>query len=163
MQSYAEENIAVGFQRKYEGIWSAFYSIYSENGVRGLYRNVSGNIPRSILASGAQLATFEPAKDFMHRHKLSFDNSTLNSFIAALIAGTAMSIAMAPPDIILTRLYNQPVDDTGRGQYYNGVIDCICKTTKYEGIAGLSKGFWPIYFRIAPHSTIVLLMFDQAK
>lgn len=163
MQSFAMENIAVGFQRKHDGLWSALRSIYTKNGFQGLYRNFSANIPRSFLASGAQLATFEPVKDFMRRHNFSFGNPTLDSLFVATIASTSCSIAITPPDIVLTRLFNQPTDDTGRGKYYNGAIDCACKLIKFEGISALYKGFFPIFFRVTPHSTIVLFLFDKGK
>lgn len=163
IQSYAKHDIAVGFQRKHEGMIHAFKKIYAARGIRGLYRGVIGNIPRAMLGSGAQLATFEPTKEFLRRHDLCFQSALANSFVSALIAGNAMSIAITPPDIILTRLYNQPLDDAGKGKYYNGVVDCFWKICKTEGVAGLYKGFWPNYIRLAPHSTLVLLFYDEAK
>lgn len=163
MQSYAKENIAVGFQRKHDGMMQALSKIYAARGIRGLYRGVIGNIPRAALGSGAQLATFGPVKDFVKRNNLSLENPTANSFACAFVAGSAMSVAITPPDIILTRLYNQPLDDHGKGKYYSGVIDCFWKVLKVEGVAGLYKGFWPNYLRMAPHSTLVLLFYDEMK
>lgn len=141
----------------------AFKKIYQARGIAGLYRGVLGNVPRAALGSGAQLATFEPTKQFMKRHNWQFNNSIANSFVCGLTAGSVMSIAITPPDIILTRLYNQPLNDMGKGTYYSGVIDCFLKVLKTEGLQGLYKGFWPNYFRIAPHSTLVLLFYDQIK
>lgn len=141
----------------------AFEKIYKSRGIRGLYRGVIGNIPRAALGSGAQLATFGPTKDFLKRNNLAFKNSALNSFVCGLVAGSVMSVAITPPDIILTRLYNQPLDDHGKGKLYSGVIDCFWKVLRTEGLHGLYKGFWPNYFRIAPHSTLVLLFYDESK
>lgn len=163
MQSYADNKVAVGFQRKHDGMIAAFRKIYNVRGLRGLYRGVIGNIPRAALGSGAQLATFEPLKDYMARNNYNFTNPTLNSFVCSVIAGKTMAVAIAPPDVILTRLYNQPLDDTGKGKYYSGVYDCFCKIIQTEGFAGLYKGFWPSYLRIAPHSTLVLLCYDELK
>lgn len=163
MQSYADVKVAVGFQRKHDGVISALRKIYNVRGIRGLYRGVIGNIPRAALGSGAQLATFEPLKDFMARNNYSFSNPTLNSFVCSIVAGKTMAVAITPPDVILTRLYNQPLDDNGKGKYYSGVYDCFCKIIKAEGLAGLYKGFWPTYLRIAPHSTLVLLSYDELK
>lgn len=163
MQSNANAEVAVGFQRHHEGMIQAFKKIYSIRGIRGLYRGVIGNIPRAALGGGAQLATFEPLKEFLKRNDLNFANSTLNSFVCSAISGSVMAIAITPPDIILTRLYNQPLDDKGKGKYYSGVCDCFWKMIKVEGISGLYKGFWPNYLRIAPHSTLVLLFYDEAK
>lgn len=163
MQSYADVKVAVGFQRKHDGMMAAFKKIYSIRGFRGLYRGVIGNIPRAALGSGAQLATFEPLKDYLARNDLSLSNSTLNSFLCSTIAGSAMAIAITPPDVILTRLYNQPLDNAGKGKYYAGVYDCLVKIIKTEGFSGLYKGFWPSYLRVASHSTLVLLFYDEAK
>lgn len=163
MQSYSASDIAVGHQRNHSGLFSAFKTIYSVRGVRGLYRGVAANIPRAALGSGAQLAVFAPTKELMRRHQLAFENAAVNSFVAGMVSGSFMSVAITPPDIILTRLYNQPLDDMGRGKLYNGMADCLIKVLRSEGLAGLYKGFWPNYLRIVPHSTLVLLFYDQVK
>lgn len=142
---------------------NAFQKIYKARGIRGLYRGVIGNIPRAALGSGAQLATFGRTKDFLKQNNLEFKHSAINSFICALMAGSAMSISITPPDVILTRLYNQPLDDKGRGTFYTGVVDCFIKVLKAEGIYGLYKGFWPTYIRFSIHSTLTLLFYDEAK
>lgn len=141
----------------------AFRKIYKKGGLRGLYRGAIGNIPRAALGSGAQLATFGPTKEFLAKNNLNFESSIANSFLCGMLAGSTMATVITPPDIILTRLYNQPLDEKGRGKYYSGVIDCFWKVLQAEGFAGLYKGFWPMYLRIAPHSCLVLLFYDQAK
>lgn len=163
MQSYSPSDIAVGFQRKHDGMMHAFKKIYRARGIKGLYRGVIGNIPRAALGSGAQLATFGPTKDFLRRHDMSFKNSAVNSFVCGAIAGTVMSIAITPPDFLLTRLYNQPLDSNGKGKYYTGLVDCFWKVIRAEGLMGLYKGFWPNYLRMAPHATLVLLINDELK
>lgn len=164
MQSFSRKaDIAVGFQRDHKGLLSAFRKIYGERGVRGLYRGVVGNIPRAALGSGAQLATFGPTKELLRRYGFESSYSAVNSFVCGAVAGSVMSVAITPPDIVLTRLYNQPLDDQGKGKYYGGVWDCMLKVLRAEGLGGLYKGFWPNYFRIAPHSTLVLLFYDQVK
>lgn len=141
----------------------AISEIYGAHGIKGLYRGVLGTFPRAALGSGAQLATFGYTKDFMVRHNLSTSSAALNSFIAGVFAGSIMSVAITPPDVILTRLYNQGTDPSGKGLLYNGVIDCLLKILKTEGPLGLYKGFWPTYLRIGPHSALVLLFYDQFK
>lgn len=74
-----------------------------------------------------------------------------------------MAVAITLPDVILTRLYNQPLDDAGRGKYYSGVYDCLIKIIKTEGFADLYKSFWPSFLRVAPHSTFLLLFYDEGK
>lgn len=163
MQSYAHSDVAVGFQRKHESMMNAFQKIYAARGIRGLYRGVVGNIPRAALGGGAQLATFEPLKGYLQRNNLNLSNPIANSFLCSAIAGSTMAVAITPPDVILTRLYNQPLDDHGKGKYYSGFYDCLRKVIRIEGFQALYKGFWPNYIRIAPHSTMVLVFYDAAK
>lgn len=163
MQSYSPTDVAVGFQRNHHGMMDAFRKIYTARGIRGLYRGVVGNIPRAALGSGAQLATFGPLREYLRRNNMSTHNPFLDTFICSAIAGSTMSVAITPPDVILTRLYNQPLDDHGKGKYYKGFFDCLMKVVKIEGFQALYKGFWPNYLRVAPHSTFVLLFYDYSK
>lgn len=117
-------------------------------------------LPRAALGSGAQIATFGKVKAFLVQ-KDWVVQPTCNSFCAGLIAGSVMAVAMTPPDVIATRLYNQGVDAQGRGLLYRGWLDCALKIFRTEGMYGMYKGFWPNYLRIAPHSTLVLLFFDE--
>lgn len=88
MQSYAKEEVAVGFQRKHDGMIAALKNIYRIRGIRGLYRGVIGNIPRAALGSGAQLATFGPLKEFLKRNNLSLSNPLLNTFVCSAIGNS---------------------------------------------------------------------------
>jgi solute carrier family 25, member 34/35 len=162
LQSASVEKIAVGYQHKHDGFIAAFLKIYRAHGISGLYRGVLVTVPRGMMGSGTQIATFGWTKDFLQRKFEDLDQTTI-SFISGLSAGTAMAIAMNPTDVISTRLYNQGVNAGGKGIYYSGVIDCFMKILKVEGLRGFYKGFWPHYIRIGPHSALVLLFFDELK
>lgn len=162
LQSASVDKIAVGYQHKHDGFVQAFGKIYKAHGIAGLYRGVLVTVPRGMMGSGTQIATFGWTKDFLQRKFPGSDQTTI-SFISGACAGTAMAIAMNPTDVISTRLYNQGVSATGKGIYYSGVIDCFVKILKAEGVRGFYKGFWPHYIRIGPHSALVLLFFDELK
>uniref|UniRef100_A0A1B0AG92 Solute carrier family 25 member 35 n=1 Tax=Glossina pallidipes TaxID=7398 RepID=A0A1B0AG92_GLOPL len=160
LQSQAAKEIAVGYQHHHTGMMPALKQIYKKGGLFGLWRGALATIPRASLGSGAQIATFGKTKEFLIEYNL-VTQPILNSFAAGLFAGSVMSLAITPPDVITTRLYNQGLDEHGRGLYYNGYFDCVVKILRSEGIYGMYKGFWPNYVRIAPHSTLVLLFFDE--
>ncbi|XP_033153160.1 solute carrier family 25 member 35 [Drosophila mauritiana] len=160
LQSQAAKQIAVGYQHAHTSMTDALRQIYSRNGIRGLWRGSVAALPRAALGSGAQIATFGKTKALLVQYDL-VTQPTLNSFSAGLIAGSIMSVAITPPDVITTRLYNQGVDAEGRGLLYRGWVDCFVKILRSEGVYGMYKGFWANYLRIAPHSTLVLLFFDE--
>lgn len=162
LQSASVKKIAVGYQHQHGGFISAFKKIYTAHGIAGLYRGVLVTVPRGMMGSGSQIATFGWTKDFLQRKFPDMDQTNI-SVVSGASAGTAMAIAMNPTDVISTRLYNQGVNTKGKGIYYSGVIDCFVKILKAEGFRGFYKGFWPHYIRLGPHSALVLLFFDELK
>lgn len=53
---------AVGAQHAYTGMWSGLRSIYSEDGIRGLFRGASASIIRVTTGSVVQLSTYDRTK-----------------------------------------------------------------------------------------------------
>lgn len=160
LQSMAAKQIAVGYQHKHTSMTSAMKDIYKRNGIKGLWRGANSTLPRAALGSGAQIATFGVTKEYLRSRDIIV-NHIANSFAAGAIAGSVMSLAITPPDVITTRMFNQNVDANGKGLLYKNTLDCLLKVVKVEGLFGLYKGFWPNYLRIGPHSTLVLLFFDE--
>ncbi|XP_041319321.1 solute carrier family 25 member 34 isoform X2 [Pyrgilauda ruficollis] len=65
LQAQTVSAMAVGHQHNHESISSAFKSIYQQHGVVGLWRGVTGAVPRVAVGSAVQLATFASAKDWV--------------------------------------------------------------------------------------------------
>lgn len=63
MMTQSVGRFAVGHQHHHTGIIDAFQKAYSTNGVRGLWRGLSGNIPRTVVGSAIQLTAFTKCKD----------------------------------------------------------------------------------------------------
>ncbi|XP_017020009.1 solute carrier family 25 member 35 [Drosophila kikkawai] len=160
LQAQAAKQIAVGYQHPHTSMSDAIRQIYRKNGVFGLWRGSMANVGRATTASAVQIATFGQAKSLLKESGV-ITHPTCLSFCSGLAAGSFVSVAITPLDVITTRLYNQGVDAHGRGLYYNGWLDCVLKILRSEGVHGLYKGFWPIYLRSAPYSTLVLLFFDE--
>jgi len=80
--------------------------------------------------------------------------------LSSIIAGITMSLALNPFDVITTRMFNQKVEN-GKGVLYKNWADCFAKTWKTEGLLGMYKGLVPHYARLAPHTLLLLVLFDQ--
>lgn len=97
---------------------------------------------RTAVGSAIQLATFDRCKQGLVRSGWMQDNIAAD-FSASFCSGFLVCVGMNPFDVISTRMYNQPIDHaTHRGKLYSGVTDCLAKTIKTEGLAGLYKGFF---------------------
>nr|AAH68980.1 Zgc:65857 protein [Danio rerio] len=98
-----------------------------------------------------------------HNHQWFSPLSSLNTLCAAVMSGVAVSIIMTPFDVVSTRLYNQPVDQFKQGRLYCGFVDCLLKVCAAEGVLGLYKGMTPVFVRLAPHTTLSMLLWDVLR
>ncbi|XP_066547029.1 solute carrier family 25 member 34 [Amia ocellicauda] len=163
LQAQSVAAIVVGHQHNHQGVSSALGSIYRSGGVLALWRGVSGAVPRVMVGSAAQLATFSAAKDWVTCHQWFIPDSWLVALTAAMISSVAVAIAMTPFDVISTRLYNQPVDELGRGRIYRGFLDCFARVCRAEGPLGLYKGLGPAFLRLGPHTVLSMLFWDLLR
>ena len=83
----------------------------------------------------------------------------MSSGVAGLVAATLG----APADVIKTRIMNQPMNSSGRGTTYTGIVDCFRQTVKNEGLGALYKGWLPTWMRMAPWSLTFFLSFEQLR
>ena len=54
-------------------------------------------------------------------------------------------------------MYNQT------GNLYTGVLDCLLKTVKTEGLFAIYKGFFAHLARILPHTILTLSLAEQTN
>ncbi|KAB5536750.1 hypothetical protein PHYPO_G00110980 [Pangasianodon hypophthalmus] len=163
LQAQSVEAIAVGHQHNHQGISSAFATIYRREGLMGLWRGVNGAVPRVMVGSAAQLATFSSSKEWLTHTQWFSPDSWLIALMAAMVSGVAVAITMTPFDVISTRLYNQPVDELRKGRFYTGFLDCLVKVSRTEGVLGLYKGMGPVFMRLAPHTVLSMLLWDVLR
>ncbi|XP_052082588.1 solute carrier family 25 member 35-like [Mytilus californianus] len=163
LQSRSASSIAVGYQHRHGSMMEGFTGILKEHGIGGLWRGVTGAMLRVMIGSAAQLTTFSTAKEYILSLKVFSDTSILIPFCASIISGIVLTVFMTPPDVMCTRLYNQGVDANGKGLYYKNLLDCGFKIMKKEGPWGFYKGWGPSFIRIAPHSVLSLMFWDQLR
>eukprot|EP00057_Strongylocentrotus_purpuratus_P030831 XP_782823.3 PREDICTED: solute carrier family 25 member 35 [Strongylocentrotus purpuratus] len=163
LQARSHQAIAVGHQHTHHGMTHGLRLIYSDGGFFGLWRGVSAAIARVTVGSAAQLSTFSATKEFIKDSKVFRDESILIPITASMISGVAVVVFMTPFDVISTRLYNQGLDGKGRGLYYRGFLDCFLKVLMKEGPLGFYKGWSASWFRLAPHTVLSLVFWDQTR
>ncbi|XP_027548914.1 solute carrier family 25 member 34 [Neopelma chrysocephalum] len=163
LQAQTVAAMAVGYQHHHENITTAFRSIYRQHGVVGLWRGVTGAIPRVTVGSAVQLATFASAKDWVCERQWFRKGSWSAVLAGGMVSSVAVAVAMTPFDTISTRLYNQPVDADGTGKLYRGFLDCILQISHKEGLLGLYKGIGAVYFRLGPHTVLSLFFWDKLR
>ncbi|CAH0554859.1 unnamed protein product [Brassicogethes aeneus] len=163
LQSKAVAAIAVGHQHEHTGLFGALSNIYRKNGVKGLFRGAGASIPRAFVGSTSQLLSFDYAKAYLDNYEYFSGRPLLKSFLGSMVGGVAISVMMTPFDLILTRLYNQPIGENGKGKLYISYMDCVSKIYRSEGISAFYKGVGPMYLRLGPHTVLCLVFWDILK
>ncbi|KAM9789054.1 solute carrier family 25 member 35 [Neosynchiropus ocellatus] len=163
LQSQAAASIAVGHQYNHQGTFHALRAIYREHGLLGLWRGSGAAVPRVSVGSATQLCTFSSAKELVMDLQMFPKDSWLVALSAGMMSSVAVVMAMTPFDVVSTRLYNQPVDQRGKGLLYKGFTDCFSKTLKKEGFLGVYKGLGASYFRVGPHTILCLFFWDELR
>ena len=129
--------------------------IYNENGIRGLWKGVTPNVSRAVLVNFGELATYDQSKQFIKKHLYLEDNTPLH-IMSSICSGFVASVCCTPADVIKSRIMqtNNP---------YNGITDCIIQTINKEGVRTLYKGFFPIWFRLAPWQLIFWVSYEKLR
>ena len=129
--------------------------IYRENGVKGLWKGATPNISRAVLVNLGELATYDQSKQYIKKTLHLKDNTPLH-ILSSICSGLVSSICCTPADVIKSRMMqnNSP---------YKGLGDCIIKTVQNEGVLSLYKGFFPIWFRLAPWQLIFWVSYEKLR
>ncbi|CAH0406285.1 unnamed protein product [Chilo suppressalis] len=160
IQAAAHPSIAVGRQHKYKGMLDGCVQIYKAEGVAGFFAGVNATCTRLAIGSAAQLTSFSAMKENLKLHGYFERSPTMLAFVASLGCGVLCVLLETPLDVVNTRLFNQG-PASSKGPTYTGVLDCLIKTYRTEGLHGLYKGIGPLYLRIAPHTTLSLVIWDM--
>ena len=147
---------ALGQPPRYTGTLNALARIPAEEGVRGFFKGISPSIGRAAVINGCGIASYDQTKVLV----LRFTGTTEGlgpQVIGSLVSGLVSAGVSTPFDVIKTRMMNQPKG----APLYTSTLDCLIKTARAEGVRGLSKGFTPAYFRLAPHRVVHFVTLEQ--
>ena len=144
--------------RVYNGTWDALKKVWKYEGVTGLYR---GYIPGLLgVSHGAvQLAAYEEMKKIYltrlglpSEHKLG----TMQYLTCAALSKLLAASITYPYQVIRARLQDQHVN-------YEGVIDVVKKTWRYESYSGFYKGFRAYLLHVTPNICIVFFVYESVS
>jgi len=145
-------------RRNYTNVFNAFSRIVKEEGFFSLWKGCGPTVVRAVVLNLGMLAPYDEVKDRLNKWSGSKDTMQ-TKLIASATAGFLSSFMSLPFDNAKTKLQKMKVAADGTLPY-KGLVDCMTKTAKSEGVTGLWVGYPTFYFRIAPHVMITLLLQD---
>lgn len=145
---------------KYYGIFSAFKTIYRQEGFKGLYKGVTPNILGAGASWGLYFFIYNAFKLQVQKGNVDTKLSATTHLLIASEAGFITLLITNPIWIVKTRLCLQyggtsPVK-------YNGTIDCLVKIYQTNGFKGYYKGLLPGIFGVS-HGAVQFMVYEELK
>uniref|UniRef100_A0A7E4VFR8 Mitochondrial dicarboxylate carrier n=1 Tax=Panagrellus redivivus TaxID=6233 RepID=A0A7E4VFR8_PANRE len=147
--------LPVDQRRNYKNALDGIYQIVTKEGFTKLFGGATMATARAVMMTIGQLSIYDQVKQMVIESGLGGDNPVTHfgsSFAAASIA----TLLTQPLDVLKTRLMNAPPGT------FKGIADCAVYTAK-TGPAGFFKGFLPAWARLAPHTVLTLIFFEQLR
>jgi len=149
---------------KYTSIGNAMSTIVRSEGVRGLYRGVTPNVVTAGSSWGSYFLFYQTIKSRLQHGDSARQLGTGDHLVAASAAGLMTLVFTNPITVVKTRLCLQQklASNIDPSKHYTGMVDAFVKISKYEGFAGLYKGFTPGLFGVV-HGAIQFMAYEELK
>ncbi|VDM61279.1 unnamed protein product [Angiostrongylus costaricensis] len=145
------------FRPQYKSYIDATKCIFRAEGVRGLYQGLTPNMVGAALSWGLYMEWYHKIKAMVPFHS---SNESLNNFLCGFFAGAAVMCFTNPIWVTKTRLCLQY--ETSTAKKYSGMLECLHKISKEEGVKGLYKGFVPGLFGTT-HGALQFMLYNRLK
>jgi len=135
-------DVISGKVQRYTGIGDCSRRVQSEQGFKAFWRGNLVNCIRYAPQQGSALAFNDAIKSAFpkYNNKTHFWQSFGTNLLSGGMAGGIANTICYPFDFARTRL----ASDVGKGKKtFDGIMDCIMKTVRSQGVTGLYRG-WSI-------------------
>lgn len=145
---------------KYTGMVHCMRSVWQQEGIRGLYQGVTPNIWGAGASWGLYFFFYNAIKAYTKEGRQTELTAT-EHLLSAAEAGVLTLTLTNPIWVTKTRLVLQYSADPSRKQY-KGMVDALVKIYRYEGVAGLYRGFVPGLFGTS-HGALQFMAYEELK
>lgn len=132
-----------------------------QEGWRSLWKGTGVSVLRSASGTAVTLAVDGCVKDVLASTSLRPGLAT--DVASSTVASVALSLTINPLEVVRVRLYNQKVDEAGRGRLYGSALDCVAKIWRAEGPLAFYKGVVASMYRTTPHVVLTLVFLGMIR
>lgn len=100
-------------------------------GARGLYAGAGATLARDLPFDALEFAVFEALQRLGRR--AGWREGVRESFVFGCVTGALVGAAVAPMDLVVSRVLAEP-------GVYRGVVGCVKRVMREEGVRGMLKG-----------------------
>lgn len=158
-----QESIKVKFindrfsdQPKYNGLIHGIKEIIREKGIRGTYQGVVPTLLKQGSNQAIRFFVFDSLQEWNNnRQPMNKDkNNKILIPIFGAIAGATSVLGNTPMDVVKTRMQGL------EAHKYRGVMDCMAKIYRNEGLLGFYKGLVPRLVKVSLEVAIAFTMYS---
>ena len=153
----SDNTLPVNERRNYKHVFDALVRIVKEEGILKLWRGSAPSIARGVSVNVGQLVSFDEFKSLVTEWRGKWDFTS--RIYTSILSGIVCAVVALPSDNLKIKLQKMKALPDGTLPY-NGVIDCLVKSVRREGVFGLWIGLPTFICRVIPHSTAVLIILD---
>lgn len=147
----------------YKGLTGTARIIWSQDGIRGLYRGLGPMLLGYIPTWAVYMSTYEFTKDFLAD---KMENKWLARTISSIAAGGSSTLVTNPIWVVKTRLMSQvsarASDEHRPPWHYRNTFDAFRKMYATEGIASFYSGLTPALLGLT-HVAIQFPLYEFLK
>jgi solute carrier family 25 carnitine/acylcarnitine transporter 20/29 len=143
----------------YKGPLDFAKKVYSDYGIRGIYKGQMITVLREICGYGIYFATYEG----LMQRAMKLENKKRSEIEAwkqcsfGALSGYMLWIIIYPIDVIKSKIQT---DSFGKPQFKSS-IDCLRQTIAKQGVSGLYKGFAPCMLRAGPANAATFVAYEM--
>lgn len=111
---------------RYKGFMDAFFTLYKQNGITGLYLpGFAPNVYRAMVLTASQLPSYDHTKRVILDHGWMSEGVILH-FTCSMFAGLVCATTTSPLDLAKSRMMNSPHE-------FKSLLQCLRVTIRNEG------------------------------
>ncbi|OLY85488.1 putative mitochondrial carrier [Smittium mucronatum] len=150
-----------GPSSNYAGTFDAIRKIYTSHGLAGIYKGQVPTLIREFFGYGFYFSAYEylVQNEMKNTGRPRDQISNIKICLFGSAAGFAMWLTCYPIDTIKSKIQTDGFSGSKDRKYF-GVVDCLRKTVRAEGIAGLFRGIVPCLLRAAPANASTFICFE---
>ncbi|XP_065016046.1 mitochondrial carrier protein CoAc2-like [Musa acuminata AAA Group] len=154
------------------GLLGSFRKILQTEGLLGFYRGNGASVARIVPYAALHFMAYEQYRRWIILGFPNIGKGPVLDLISGSIAGGTAVIFTYPLDLVRTKLAYQVVGSSrlkNRGPYhsseqvYRGILDCILKMYRKNGLRGLYRGVRPSLYGIFPYSGLKFYFYEELK
>ncbi|KAG1335355.1 mitochondrial substrate carrier family protein P [Cocos nucifera] len=170
------ERVKILFQTKRPdfqnvGLLGSFRRIVQTEGLLGFYRGNGASVARIVPYAALHYMAYEQYRRWIILGFPDIGRGPLLDLVSGSAAGGTAVVFTYPLDLVRTKLAYQVVGPS-RGKFrglshseqaYEGILDCIFKTYRKNGLRGLYRGVGPTLYGIFPYSGLKFYFYEEMK